>query len=261
MKNCYSETEKKIFINYFLKKAEGSRQAYTTYINEFMEEHTEYETVRVKKSIRKNIIGYKTFNTHNKLWDKNHNLVTYMLSHPDFTITNTQLRLLNLTHPNWSYQDFEGNNALHYLARDLKLYNVKKIITDLGVDPHARNKKGEYFTTEFLKKSSFMKYCQPIDNALDFYIKAHTMLNTIHEAVNDYPTHFNNFRLAQKEWELTRNYLLEDNPYMAENIHEKTRGMYHSCEMECQKIDKVMLFSQLNKELVKQPVISRKIKI
>ena len=163
--NVYSEEEKKILLNYLVLKSNNCKNEFKSYVQQYVENYgtpVEQEN-RVAPKVSTNIQVHDIVNNYyydssHIMWgnENNDNLVTYILSHPDFDASsNARLKALNFLHPNWDHINKEGNNALHCLAKSGNISAIQKVKEMYEANDNLKNNEGFYYTNLLLSVDAF----------------------------------------------------------------------------------------------------------
>ena len=195
----YTEDEKQIFIDHLVYKKSGCRQKFIAYLEDFIKTHGEEVSPEHRIAVAKHLQSVNPihaqlknwrYETHNVLWgnDKNDNLVTFILSHPDFEVTNSRMKDLNKVHPDWNHKNHDGNTALHLLAQRGQIHQIEQVVKDFPLDVDIKNKDGDYFT--FLLFTPSIRFRNNIDEFELDVLRAISYVNQIFKVVKNYPHHF-----------------------------------------------------------------------
>lgn len=172
-KKYYTEKEKEILENYFLHKTDFCKHKFEEYLQNFILENgiclntlNGYDYQKYPSYILSHLHDWQ-YDTKNFIWneDTNDNIVTYMLSHPKFEVTNASIKELNKLRPNWGYVN-NGSTVLHYLAKQNKYQQIEKIIKYQQLEGivHQINNEGEHYIDLLLKrKIDKHQFKNPID--------------------------------------------------------------------------------------------------
>lgn len=271
----YSEDEKQLFIDFLITKKTNSKQNFENYLKAYLEKNgTEVEEqYRKAPKIQSNIVindfvvNYR-YESHNIMWDNNDNLVTYILSHPDFEISNKKLKNLNLVHPDWHYVNAEGNNCLHLLAKRGELDRMIKISKDFKIDKDLKNKNEDYCTFLLLHPDAVTPFLTPHNPEL--FIRENTYINKVVDILEENMAHIedvsknkiieicNNVqKLKDKLWQF-----MEDNPNQKNGKPYDREGSIEYYNQTFSRLDKLMNYIYLDAVVDnKTQVISKKVKI
>jgi len=192
----YTEEEKQLFVDYLVYKEENCKQNFAAYLEQFISLYGQPIApelfielpVTHKDNIFSQLKNFK-YDTSHVLWgnDNNDNLVTFMLSHPDFDASNSRLKDLNSVRPNWNHQDKNGNTALHLLALNAKRTTIQRVQEHFPINVNAKNKNEDYFTFLLLKPTFTFRNKHQIDDEL---ITLLYYIPSIYEVITQHPKHF-----------------------------------------------------------------------
>jgi hypothetical protein len=255
--NYYTDEQKRIMEGFFLLSGPSvSRHEYHQFTDEFIS--------RLKKKLDKH--SQHTFNTHNWMWNGEHNLVTYMLSHPNLDTSHNRLWEMNLTRPDWRHQDAQGNTSLHLMIPRYELETVEKVATDFKIDCNIQNNQKEYFTWFYFKPALYKKLEKTKKDALYFYTSVSSNLRLAVHLLEKYPEHFSgeqNLQNIGEHFLKTKKFITETNPFLKQFerqpevfnplITARLEGLIASCHSYIYDIDKhmgkYMLYYNLNENL------------
>lgn len=207
----YSEEEKQIFEDHFLRHTDGHRIRYEQYVAKVIASHDpEKNLIIIDEKIKnpgkrlharnqlRDQQATVRFDTHNVLWDKGtgDNLITHFLSQESFSPSSTALFDLNRVHPNWNHKNKNGDNPLMLLVKRGGYVLAKRLIADFPLDTDSKNKKGEYFTHLLFNPEFFSK--PPHEDSIKYLVKVTVSFDKIFEAMHDYPHHFSDKKTLEK---------------------------------------------------------------
>lgn len=207
----YTEEEKKIILDKIIYQSENCKINFDNYLDNFIKTYgtpveEEFLNINAKnyyinnnpnKAV--NPINWR-YNTHQILWgnENNDNLVTFILSHPNYNKNIKGLRALNKLHPNWNHQNKDGNNALHLLAKMGQISDLKKILHDFPLDTNQKNKNKDYFTYLLLSPESF-SLDLPFHKDKTMFYREIGYTSTVMDLFIAHSEHFSNISLNKIE--------------------------------------------------------------
>lgn len=257
--NYYTDEQKRIISNYFLytnERSDNAKKEYLQFVEEFI--------YRLKKKLDKH--SQDNFNSHQWMWDGEHNLVTYLLSQKNLDTSHNRLYALNMTRPNWHHQDSKGNTCLHLMMPNYDSETVVKVAKDFHIDVNIQNHNNEYFTHYFFKPSYYKQLEKKYPHALNFYVHASTGLEQCKKMIEHYPEHFSEEKTLTclvEQFEKSKRIIFETNqalktlqrePHKFEShIINRIEGVIGSCESHLYDIEKhwskYLLYFNLNQNL------------
>jgi ankyrin repeat protein len=198
--SLYTEEEKKLLMDFFLFKTQGSKQNFNKYLENFIKEYGEEVAEEFKKPIQCKTDSVYTqlnnwrYNTHHVKWSTDDNIVTFMLSHKKFVVSNAQLKNLNKLHPDWNYQNKNGDTALHIMAKNGEVYLLKQLLNDFPLNVELKNKSNEQFVFYLFNKDDKLEWSNELNprNAIELLVKKMAYLDTSIKIFNQYQVNLEN---------------------------------------------------------------------
>lgn len=138
--DIFSEEEKELLTNFFIKKSESSKKNFDQYVLNMIKEYGQED------STKQNLLWERDFS--NIMWDKNNNLVSYFFSHPKFKFTGASIKNLHKLRPDWSYINKDGDTALHLMAKkgSFSPSMLEELVENFKVDINHKNNEGKFFS-------------------------------------------------------------------------------------------------------------------
>lgn len=151
MDKYYTEQEKEILLNYFVKEGMNSKKDFKDYIEYYVKEHGEkvddkFKDRRIEGAWSE--LGNYNFEDVNYLWgnENNDNLVTYIYAQRKFVPSSSKIKNLNKLRVNWSHITNKGENILFY-TRMYYLEQTQTLIEEQNIPTDLVNIEGEVFFT------------------------------------------------------------------------------------------------------------------
>lgn len=257
--NYYTDEQKRVISNYFLythDRTDNAKKEYLQFADEFI--------YRLKKKLDKH--SQDNFNSHQWMWDGEHNLVTYLLSQKNLDTSHNRLYALNMTRPNWHHQDNQGNTCLHLMISNYDIETVAKVAQNFHIDVNIQNNNNEYFTYYFFKPSYYRQLEKKYPHALNFYTHVSSGLKHCVDMIEQYPQHFseeNTLVALDEQFQKSKRIIFETNKSLKTLQHEPGKFEPHiinriedimgSCESYLYDIEKhwekYLLYYKLNHNL------------
>lgn len=151
----YTNQEKSILINFFIKEGKNCNIEFKNYLESFV---TKYgKKIYDKHPLRRvtsilDELGNYEYESPLYIWEneKNDNLVTYVFSHPGFVMTTGKIKNLKKLKVNWNHLNNEGENFLFHVKMQ-KIEQLKELIQNEKVKTDLLNNSGEVFYFNIFK--------------------------------------------------------------------------------------------------------------
>lgn len=202
--NIFSEEEKQIITNFFIKQKDSSKKIFDEYLLTMIKEYGQEDNT---KQI---LLWDRDFS--NVMWDEDNTIVTHFFSHPKFKFTGAALKNLHKLRPNWSYVNKDGDTALHLMTKRgiFSPSIVDKLINDFNVDVNYKNNEDKFFSWYLLKPNTIeLRETNPLSFSIGELSIVHFMSNFFIQNLNHIENITNNERsiLLENVKNLKKQYL------------------------------------------------------
>lgn len=199
--NEFSDKEKEILLNHLVHKGDSCKKNFGEYIEQYVKTYGLEVADELKKPVppgaafQMQLLNWR-YDSHHVMWgnENNDNLVTFVIAHPKFCLSNSKLRDINKLHPDWNHKTKQGNNVLHILAAKGEINTIKQLLKDFPLNPNIKNNEEEYFTHILIKSTSLRSHANYEHR---FVIKDLSYLEKITEIFLQHPEHFEKASLTQ----------------------------------------------------------------
>jgi hypothetical protein len=244
----YSEEEKDLIINHLVLHKENGKKRFEQYIKDFISTYGIHVEKFQDKNKSKNVnpltnTGNWEYSAEHMLWNNeiNDNVVTAVLGHPN----NSLIKNLRKLKPNWNHINNEGNNALHFLAKQGEITHLKELLVEYEMNINAINKDNDYFSYILFKSSALplIKQNDPVIQS-----KIMTYLENIENLILTFPNHFKNIQLdklkeIQQSWNETKS-VVQSNEFL--NVPNRQYPQYvKETTLGFEKVDKLLNYYYL----------------
>lgn len=270
--NTFSDKEKEILLNHLVIKGDSCKKNFGEYVEHYVKTYGIEVVDELKKPVppgagfQMQLLNWR-YDSHHVMWgnDNNDNLVTFVIAHPKFCISNSKLRDINKLHPDWNHKTKQGNNVLHILAAKGEINTIKQLLKDFPLDPNVKNADNEYFTHILIKPTSLKSHP---NHEHRFVVKDLSYLEKVAEIFIQYPEHFEKASLNQLlEIQEGIDFLKKRAWTTVEEVNQsgnKTINMVYAREMfnkSSSQLDSFMSYFILNKTVKDEVKVSKKNKI
>lgn len=198
MDKYYTEKEKEILINYFIKEGLNAKKDFKEYIEYYVKQHgkkveNKFQDRRIDGAWSE--LGNYEFESVNYLWgnEANDNLVTYVYSEPKFSPTSAKRKNLDKLQVNWSHVNNKGENCLFY-TRMYHLSTTEDLIAEKNIPTDLININGEVFFTHifdnYRSKSSDIRELEieevRLEHTMNLISKYHYLLELMNPEKIEY---------------------------------------------------------------------------
>lgn len=234
-KEILSEECKEILINFFILKVPFS-----------------------KKNFEKLVINKTKY--ENTDWDNNTSIVNYILSHKDYSPTNTSLNNLNKLTKDWSSVNKEGENSLFLLMKkEYKTKDIIKLIDHFNINFENKNNNNLYFINYFINQKYVNNIVQQTIKGINDFpeIRLSKYFEEYVNLILLFPELFKNtIQIEKNKFLEIKNIIIEAD---LKKFNQNKIGV--SLESSILKVEKILSYLSLENQLKEKSIKEKKKKI
>lgn len=211
-----------------------------------------------KKSFDKLLISKQKY--VDRVWDENHTIVNYLLSHKDFKLSNAKINELYKITDDWSSPNDAGENSLFFLIkREYDIKQILQLIERLDINYHQKNLDNLYFINYFFKEDNIEKIITDFEKGINNFpeIRLNKYFESYLSVIDNFPQLFKEtVTLEKQKYNATRNKILS---YDFKEFNNNQIGI--NLKNTFDKLDKTFMFIELDNKLKEKNMTGKRIKI